>query len=240
MEDDNRKFQYVKAFEVLSFQVDSSGRLRWGALGDLFQETAWKHADAHHFGKRLYEQGLYWVMSRFHIKVTKLPRWGDEVKVKTAGRGVDGLFALREFSMVDNQENTLVEGMSSWLLLDSKSKRPKRPDQILPPELFPSSVQEVWIPTKLTKPDSPVEIDKFLVRPSDLDVNSHVNNVTYIRWIDDVCASRGIVYREMAINYLAEALLGQTIQISVQEMDDKLLISGKTDQTQVFLATVAQ
>ena len=62
-----------------------------------FQEVAWRHADSADFGRILQEANQMWVLSRFEIKCEDFPSWGDHVEIFTAGRGVEGLFAFREF-----------------------------------------------------------------------------------------------------------------------------------------------
>jgi medium-chain acyl-[acyl-carrier-protein] hydrolase len=235
----NSTFQYEKQFEVLSFQIDPKGQLRWSALGDLLQEIAWKHADSKDFGQNLFEQGFHWVLSRMSIQVSRLPAWGDVVTVKTAGRGINKLFALREFLVEDGAGNTLVSAMSAWLLLDSGSKRPKRPDQILPVELFPPQAEAELLPEKLTSPTSMHQGRDFLVRPSDLDMNNHVNNVAYIRWVEDFCTSNDIQFSDLAINYLAEALLNETIRIDMADEEDKqIILTGSIHDKVIFIARI--
>lgn len=231
-------FQFEKKFEVLSFQIDPFGNLRWSALGDLMQEVAWKHADSRDFGQSLFEKGYMWVLSRMHIKVHRMPSWGDQITVKTAGRGIDKLFALREFFVEDAEGNTIAESMTAWLLLDVRSKRPQRPNQVLPPELFSENLTQELLPGKL---DASYQFEKhseLKVRPSDLDMNNHVNNVSYIRWVEDFCISEGIVFNDFLINYLTEAKLHEVILLSLTRQDQFFLLSGICQNRHVFLASV--
>jgi acyl-CoA thioesterase FadM len=52
------------------------------------------------------------------------------------------------------------------------------------------------------------------IMPSDLDVNNHVNNAEYVRWIADcvACSGRAGV-SSLQVNYLDEALLGDTVEL---------------------------
>lgn len=239
MTDSTRNFQYEKQFEVLSYQIDPNGHLRWGALGDLLQEIAWKHADSKDFGQNLFEQGFHWVLSRMSIQVQQFPSWGDLVTVKTAGRGIDKLFALREFLVEDAAGNPLATAMSAWLLLDSGSKRPKRPNQILPAELFPPQAESELLPEKLPILTTTHKGKGFLVRPSDLDMNNHVNNVSYIRWVEDFCTASRIQFSGLEINYLAEALLNETVEIYMaKEEDNRIVLIGSINDKTVFIARI--
>lgn len=234
----NQPFQYSKEFEVLSFQVDPKGNLRWASLGDLLQEVAWKHADSRDFGQALFDKGLVWVLSRFHIEVKKMPRWGDKIRVETAGRGVSKLFALREFSVSDASGNQLAWAMSAWLLLDINTKRPQRPSAVLPSELFDPVADEDLVPAKVEIPLSMEFHGRINVLPSDLDMNNHVNNVSYIRWIEDVALSNEFSMSSLRINYLAEALCGEAIDIAATKVGSQTFISGMHEGKGIFAAAI--
>lgn len=230
----HKPFQFAKEFEVLSFQIDPSGQLRWASLADLLQEVAWKHADSRDFGKVLFEKGYMWVLSRFEIEVRKQPSWGETIKIETAGRGINKLFALREFRVTDEKGEVLAVAMSAWLLLDVNSKRPQRPSLVLPSELFETEPSEYTVPDKIHGPSQPILGKSFIVNHSDLDMNNHVNNVSYIRWIEDFCLEKGLSFDRIGINYLNEALLGETIAIQFSMDDKKMLISGFSGNKAVF------
>ena len=54
--------------------------------------------------------------------------------------------------------------------------------------------------------------ERFLVRYSDLDVNRHVNNVSYIEWaVESIPAvvQRESILAELEINFLAETFFGE-------------------------------
>lgn len=235
---EKKPFQFEKKFEVLSFQIDPEGRLRLSALADLMQEVAWKHANSRDFGKVLFEQGYIWVLSRFEITVRRMPSWGEEIIVKTAGRGIDKLFALREFLVVSNAGEVFAEAMSAWLLLEIKSKRPQRPENVLPPELFSNIDGSQLIPDKIPFPKKPAFGDLIKVRPFDLDMNNHVNNVSYIRWVEDFCLVHKTNIEHILINYLAEVMLNQEIEICYQVEEDSTILMGNHQNKQVFLAKV--
>ena len=234
-------FQFEKQFEVLSFQIDPQGRIRLSALADLMQEVAWKHANSKDFGKNLFELGLMWVLSRMEIKVHHLPSWGDEILVKTAGRGIDKLLALREFRVEDRKGNVLAEAMSAWILLDGQSKRPQRPGNVLPSELFAQvSADEVWVPKKIDLTENPYISDSIKVKPFDVDMNNHVNNVSYIRWIEDFCSEQNIPFNGLLINYLSEAKTGNEVGLSLEKKENAWILSGFQLGRPVFVSRISE
>lgn len=233
-------FQFDKEFEVLSFQIDPSGKLRWAALADMLQEVAWKHADSRDFGQKLFDLGFMWVLSRFDILVHQMPSWGDIIKIETAGRGINKLFALREFRVTDYDGNVLANAMSAWLLLDIEKKRPQRPEKVLPSELFQPNLEENILPEKANAPENPLFGRIFHVNFSDLDMNNHVNNVSYIRWVEDFCMKNNFPFNRLLINYQSEALLGENIEIQYEQDLNKFAISGINNGRVVFTSLVSK
>ncbi|MGY6521973.1 MAG: acyl-[acyl-carrier-protein] thioesterase [Mongoliitalea sp.] len=232
----NQSFQFEKDFEVLSFQIDPQGKLRWACLADMMQEVAWRHADSRDFGQNLFDLGYMWVMSRFEIKVDSLPSWGEKITVKTAGRGIDKLFALREFQVVNAAGNVLATAMSAWLLLDIQSKRPQRPDRVLPSELFAMVNDSSLTPAKVVTLPNMMDAGVIQVRYSDLDMNNHVNNVSYIRWVEDFMRERNWTIQAVLVNYQAEISAGQLIHLTHHSQEKQIIIEGRVEEKVVFSA----
>jgi acyl-ACP thioesterase len=233
---DPSTFQFSKEFEVGSFQVHPNGKLRLSSLADFFQEIAWRHADSADFGKNLLEENLSWVLSRFDIKGKQLPTWGDAIRVYTAGRGVDKLLAFREFMVTDLQGNSLAEAMSSWVLLNMETKRLSRPESVLPKGLFDPTLRPDWQPERIRLKGTLESVTQIQVRYSDLDLNNHVNNTSYIRWIEDVLKVSGIDFINLSINYLAECHLGEMVQVELWRGDHRIFVLGTVGEKSVFLA----
>lgn len=232
----NPSFQFHKDFEVRSYQVDPDGKLSLTALSNLFQEIAWRHADSADFGRNLQEQHLSWIMARMDIKCENLPSWGDSIKVYTAGRGVDKLFAFREFLITDFQGAVLAQGMSSWVLMNLQTKRLLRPEKVLPAELFDPEEKPDWQPEKVKLEGELLKSEKLKVRYSDLDLNNHVNNTSYVRWVENILRENGCDTPRFLINYLAECGMGDELDIHLFSNDGDFVVQGMVDEKQVFLA----
>ncbi|MEB2777021.1 thioesterase [Algoriphagus sp. D3-2-R+10] len=232
----NPSFQFQKDFEVRSYQVDPDGKLSLTALSNLFQEIAWRHADSADFGRNLQEQNLSWILARIDIKCKNLPSWGDSIKVYTAGRGVDKLFAFREFLITNSEGDILGQGMSSWVLMNVVTKRIFRPEKALPPELFDPEEKPEWQPEKIRLKGELLKSEKLKVRYSDLDLNNHVNNTSYVRWVENILRENGCHTLPFLINYLAECVMGDELDIQLYKYQDHFIVQGTVEGKQVFLA----
>jgi len=230
--------QFRLNYEVGSFQIHPDGRISLTSLADLFQEIAWKHADSADFGRNLYAVNQVWILSRLEIKVEKFPKWGDKIQLFTGGRGTQKFFAFREFLVWDENNQVLARGMSSWLLLNSETKRILKPESVLSPALFDPNKQPEWQPLKLAISGEGIASEKVKVRLSDLDLNNHVNNTSYIRWLENLLFDQGIRPDAIAINYLAECMEGETVLIKLFQNQSGYLISGSVNEKIVFTAKV--
>ena len=79
------------------------------------------------------------------------------------------------------------------------------------------SLDRIVVPTSLQ-----VKYERR-VMTSDLDVNNHVNNTEYVRWITDCLGTddgTASSLRSLQINYLEEAKLAETIVFSVGRDDN--------------------
>lgn len=232
------EFQFSKEFEVGSYQVNPDGTITWTSLADLFQEIAWKHADSADFGRNLLESNLMWALARMEIKIDRFPRWGEKVRIFTGGRGADKLFAFREFMVWDQNEQVLARGMSSWLLLNMETKRIQRPEGVLSPALFDPKKKPVWQPEKIGISGELVASEVIKVRLSDLDLYNHVNNTSYIRWVENLLFDQGIKAKKVAINYLAECLEGDEVWLGLFKSESEFLLEGKVGEKTVFTVQV--
>jgi acyl-ACP thioesterase len=204
---------------VRSYDVGCEGVLKHQALFQFFQEAAANHAT--HLGvghDALQARGVFWALSRVKVVIAALPAWRDTITLTTWPKGVDKLFALRDFRMTDGRGAVLVRGTSCWLLVDVEKLRPRRVETLerdFPLNDKEHALQEV--PGKIAVPASLEPRNERHVMTSDLDINNHVNNTEYIRWIVDALgpeegetASIGT----LQVNFLEEVHRGDTILFS--------------------------
>ncbi|MGA9120464.1 MAG: acyl-ACP thioesterase domain-containing protein [Bacteroidota bacterium] len=211
-------------FTLTSYDVDFTGRLSVYSLLRRFQELAGSHAA--HLGvgyDELRRDGLAWFLSRIKIEVESLPRWGETVRLVTWPKGIDRLFALREFRMEDGAGKSLLVATSSWLLVDTVKGRPRRLETILGDRTFVNTAYAIREPLEKlqSQPSLACAYEKDVL-PSDLDVNLHVNNAEYAKWVLD-CYDAEMqklrMLRSIQLNYLEETLLRDRVRIMVSPED---------------------
>jgi len=227
-------------FKIHSEAIDINGKLKFYCLCGYFFEFASKHANHLHFGfKDLEQANHYWVLSRLHVKVNEYPGFDQKIILETWHKGINKLFGLRDFRILDINGNILALATSAWLILDKSSGRPVRPDRFK--ELLNTKTDRHAI---LELPDRIEPLGEYhetrIIEPgyTDLDINYHVNAGRYIAWIQDHYTpdfyNRNKI-SEFQINYLNETRYEEKIRILVrQESSENSYVSrieGRIDRT---------
>ena len=178
------KNYFEKTYEIRAYECDYRGRISPLAMFDFMQDLASQHADKLGFSvKALMQQNMTWVLSRIHLKFTGIVYWEDRLTGQTWPSGTQGKYALRDFKLINEKEQIIAVGTSSWMVIDLEKRIPLKFDSVLDAsELInlERSLQDDFQP--LPVPDSFDYEKEFHVRYSDLDVNKHVNHVAYIDW----------------------------------------------------------
>jgi len=161
--------------------------------------------------------GLTWVLSWAKFEFIEYPKFIDEIKIQTWGKKQFKLYSMRDYLLFNSQDQVICKGTSAWLLLDLKSLRPK-----ILPQLFPdikmleskdalSDLPQKIIPTKETK-----IIYSTQIRYSDIDLNQHANNASYIKLMLDCFDQefhRANTIKSLTVSYIAQSKYGDEIQL---------------------------
>ena len=67
-----------------------------------------------------------WLLSSWQIVIERRPVLGERIKVVTWPYAVKGLYALRNFAILDENGGYLVKANSYWFLMNTETGRPMR------------------------------------------------------------------------------------------------------------------
>lgn len=231
---------------VYTHDVGPGGKMSFAAIARYFQEAAWHSAEALGFGyaeaTRLKQ---FWVLVRQSIKAHRLPAWGERLVIETWPRGVDGLWAFRDYYIRDLAGNVCVGATSSWMIMDANTHRPLKPEIVYGAIPWVIETKAIGETARKIVHEGSWEIgDRRKVRFSDMDINGHMNNSRYVEWISDAMylQNKKNTPRELEINYLAEAREEDLILIHLSEEDHRWFIKGEreSDKRLVFIASIGQ
>ncbi|HYK87751.1 MAG TPA: acyl-ACP thioesterase domain-containing protein [Acidobacteriota bacterium] len=221
---------------IHSYDVNLSRRLTMESLLRYFQEAAWNHAE--HLGRgysHLLARNQVWVLSRMMVVVDSYPEWGETVLLRTWPCGSVSLLALRDFEMLDQNGGRLLGATTGWLVLDLQSRRPQRIEPIL--ESISEFPRHRALEMEAPRLAAISVVDAGAgreVRYSDLDLNDHVNNAAYTRWILDtypIDFHRAYRLRSIALNFLAE--VGEDDSVIIRKADVEELRFAHTVQRSI-------
>jgi acyl-ACP thioesterase len=171
------KFNY----EIRYDETDIHGFLSFFSLSNYLQESAGRHARSLGISvPQLQEKNLTWVMMKLWVQMEHYPKHGEILEIETWPSWQKKLYAGRDY-LISYGEKEIGRATSTWLVLDLETRRPVPVPQFItdiyrdfPPTLFPGPFPKIPKNTEInqTKP--------FQLRVSDLDINRHVNHITYM------------------------------------------------------------
>ncbi len=226
---------FTKTFQISSFDLNPNAVARISALANYLQEMATEHAELLGWGYHdMKNKNTAWVLSRFHVKIHRQPGWNEKISIDTWPRGVERLFAMRDFKVIDETGNTIADATTYWLIIDRDTHRPVRiSEEVLSIETRTDT--EFTVPLeKIGFPELYEEIYQRSASYSDLDIMGHVNNVSYLSWCMDAIPLDVHLEHEpkgFEINFLSEAKYGDPITINMAkgEGNTYLLNAVNTD-----------
>ena len=204
--------------------IDKSDLMTLNAVFGFFQEAAISHAENLGVGREAMAlANQVWILSRMSVQIDRRPKYGETITVRTWPRGGEKLFALRDYDIRDAAGNVAVRARSCWIIIDIEKRRPLRPQTVM--DNLPLNDGNDAFFTPLSLEERSV-LQKTAERPAlytDVDYNGHVNNVSYIRWIEDAVPGgllESAKSMRLDINYLNEILPGEITGIWSADVED--------------------
>ena len=235
---------WQETFPVRFGAIDKSDRLTLDTVFQIFQEAAISHADNLGVGREdMARTGQVWILSRMSVLVNRRPNYCETVTVRSWPHGFEKLFAIRDYEIRDKDDTAVVSARSVWLIIDIEKRRPLRPQSIV--EYLPQN-EELAALTPEDKGGVGLEersnLEKAIEKKAlytDMDYNGHVNNVSYIKWIEDILDPRLLENANKMrfdINYLNEILEGEFIElmsapISVEGCNNAFAFEGRKKES---------
>lgn len=195
-----------------------------------FQDVASRHAtllDIDDYSL-LEKDNALWVVSKTKVKINELPRWNDEVSIRTWPMGAEGVRCNRCYQILKDGK-AVINAITEWVIIDAETRMLRKVETTSYPKdidwITEKSVEERF---RRFKDDFSEEdfVYKRLIRSSDIDVTHHTNNVTYITMLLDTFSVKeleSMTLKEVEISYLNESLEGETLSIYRKKTDEGYL-----------------
>ncbi|GJP31605.1 hypothetical protein CLOM_g6608 [Closterium sp. NIES-68] len=227
---------YRERFVIRCYEVGVNRTASMETIANLLQEIGCNHAQSVGFSNdgfattpAMLANRLIWVTTRMHIEMYKYPKWGDVVEIDTWFQ--DGTIMSRRDWIIrfGHTGEVIGRGTSSWAMMNRDTRRLSKVPSDVRAELIVHcpSPERFSIPkntlTKIPKLDEPADHVRSYLRPrrSDLDMNHHVNNVTYIAWMLESLPQTLLESSELAditIEYRQECSQDDVVETLAKEM----------------------
>ncbi|KDP35002.1 hypothetical protein JCGZ_09290 [Jatropha curcas] len=188
---------YRQTVVIRSYEVGPDKTATLEIILCLLQETALNHVWlsgllSNGFGAThgMVRNNLIWVVSKLQVQVDQYPIWGEVVEIDT-WVGASGKNGMRRDWLVRSQATGQVfaRATSTWVMMNEKTRRlSKMPEEVraeIAPWFIEKQAIKEEVPEKIAKLDDKARYVVTNLKPkrSDLDMNQHVNNVKYVRWM---------------------------------------------------------
>ena len=119
---------YKTAVTVGIRDTDFKGVMRLSSMLRHFQEAANNHVNTLGIGIADMEANnhIAWILARVRIAVTRYPKLNEELTIETWPQLPGAIEFQRDFIIKDASGNSIVEALSSWVIIDTKTKSIQR------------------------------------------------------------------------------------------------------------------
>lgn len=210
--------------------VDAKGRLKLSALAVFLQETSWIHSQQLGFGYEFMDgQDALWVLRSIRAKISHYPKWNQSIKIETWHNNYQGLRALRDFLLTDENGNKLIAVSTDWIVINTKTRRPLRLDML---DQFRESAKmiDVLPEFKCRQSAHHEQFEAFRkVRFSETDLYGHLNNTRYFEWLADELEDRypdHPLIQSFEMQFKNECLQNDQIRLDGSYSMDSFMLKG--------------
>jgi len=234
--------------KVRTSDCDKYLKLEASSVLDLFQESAGRDCLQYSLDSPtlIREKNLTWVLTGIALKFNEYPTWPTNVKIDTWTKSFKGFKALRDYRLFNEDNLSIIEGSSIWALLDIDSRRPIKLES-LNNNIKLEEDNHVFtdiIPGKFDKLIGDYNsVSEIIVNKSDLDINNHVSNIRYLKWLFTYLDDNYIDDMELElvnISYRGESILGDNLSLKTSFNGFKALhsfVNKKTDKEICLMST---
>lgn len=223
---------------VPCYQTDRQGLLKPSGFMDMAQEIAYWAADAMGFGyDSLHVHHTAWVMTRLHIQFLQPVHWRDSVTLFTWHKGYSGIFFFRDFLMQDAAGETAVAVTSSWVVIDERSRRMVKPEELLQLAQVEQPDHAIAEPApKIILPKEMEPAGEHMVLSTEIDINGHTNNACYVVWATNCLPSEAALQpvKGLYVNFHKETTEGERVQLFRHHSDNVWHVEGLLDGKPCF------
>lgn len=216
--------------QIKGYDVDIHQRATIPAMVMLMQEAAMQHVlRIGVSAKELVKENLGWVLHQQYFEFFRQPMLGEKLKIQTNPTGLERIFTYRDFQMKDEKGEMSAQASSSWILMDTETRKMAKYPEFISEMLQPSNDFEKLprpprMKFKIEKPDFE---KNFQVGFHDLDFNGHLSNFYYFKWMLDSMPSdflKNNQLQSLQIRFKEECYLDDEVKVLIEKVEEKTYV----------------
>lgn len=130
------------------------------------------------------QEGWAWIITQNQIDINRLPRYNEDIIAETEATTYNKFFSKRHYALKTSDGLVLAQAETTFALIDLNQRSIVRIPEIVA-EWY--QVEKEERPSRRKRLSKEVahesKVDRFEVKFLDIDLNNHVNNTIYLRWI---------------------------------------------------------
>ena len=219
---------FSKSFIISNNDVDKCFKLKISAIFRYFQDIALLATeDLGVDSISLSKRNIDWVITRMSLDVRRLPDCDEEITMTTyPGKDMAMLYP-RYFFITDSKGEVIIRSASIWALIDNISRKVIVDRDVISKLPGESAEDQLPLPEKLSIPEETRFIEKRTIHYSDLDFNSHMNNVRYVELLMDAHDSEFYDSHRLSfltLNYMKEIKEKEAVDIYTDTSNPETIV----------------
>ena len=219
---------FSKSFIISNNDVDKRFKLKISAIFRYFQDIALLATeDLGVDSISLSKRNIDWVITRMSLDVRRLPDCDEKITVTTyPGKDMAMLYP-RYFFITDSKGEVIIRSASIWALIDNISRKVIVDRDVISKLPGESAEDQLPLPEKLSIPEETRFIEKRTIHYSDLDFNSHMNNVRYVELLMDAHDSEFYDSHRLSsltLNYMKEIKEKEAVDIYTDTSNPETIV----------------
>lgn len=229
---------YEMTTRIRFSDIGRDGKLRIYELPKLFQDCSIEHSESLGIGiPFLQPRHLAWLLTSWQIDIERLPDYNEIVRIQTWPYEFKSSFGYRNYRMIGEDNEVIVQGYALWLHTDIQEMKPVR---VLEEEAekygFEPRIDMEYTSRKIMLPDDMMVVSDLTVSPHYADMYRHLNNAMYVDIASDYLPKGGKVQR-IRVDYRKQVKVGDQLVIKQQIVDDHCYIAFYDEQDELHVGT---
>lgn len=216
---------------------DKYGRMLPAAILDICQDGATMHAVELGIGRDdISPNGVFWAVVRTKYEVVRQPEHHQVITLRTWPHSLSRFSIIRDFSLLDENRETLVKATSEWVVMDIETRKFASVKDIYqgPTDFLEDRSFEKKPRKNPNFDEGNLPVQTVVPGFSDIDINGHVNNTMYANYVlNALNPNEETAIKTLQIDYRHEVLPGAPLEIHTLAEGARVLSKGINEAGEV-------